>query len=357
MNINELLKYTTQINASDLHISVGVPPVVRVNGNLEKVNDKILTPQDTKEMTLEILNDYQKQVLEEKGEVDTSFSLVGLSRYRVNAYKQRNSYGLAIRVLAQNTPTIDELNLPEVLKDLAMKQRGLVLVTGPTGSGKSTTLAAIINHINQNKNCHILTLEDPIEYLHKHGHSLVNQREIGNDTESFSTALRSALRQDPDVILVGEMRDLETISIAITAAETGHLVLSTLHTIGSAKTIDRIIDVFPTHQQQQIRIQLSSVLEGVISQQLLISSDKKSRELAMEIMTATPAIRNLVREGKTHQIQTIIQTGSKFGMVTMDNSLLNLYKSNKITLESAFEYCVDREYLEKTIGIKNYGYY
>jgi twitching motility protein PilT len=246
-------------------------------------------------------------------------------------------------------PTIDELNLPMVLKDLAMKQRGLVLVTGPTGSGKSTTLASVINYINLNISTHILTLEDPVEYLHKHHLSMVNQREIGNDSSNFANALRAALRQDPDVILVGEMRDLETISIAITAAETGHLVFSTLHTIGAASTIDRIIDVFPTHQQQQIRIQLASVLEGVISQQLMPTFDGNGRAAAFEVMMASPAIRNLIREGKTHQIQTLIQTGSKLGMKTMDNSLTELYRNGTITLDTAIDYSVDRDYMEKTL--------
>lgn len=354
MNINDLLKYTTDMKASDLHISVGVPPLIRVNGKLVKTHEEPLKPEETKELTYQILDEEHIAHLEEHGEVDTSYSLVGLSRYRINAYKQRGSYGLAIRVLAMTIPTIDELKLPSVLKELAMKQRGLILVTGPTGSGKSTTLASMINYINENKNCHILTLEDPIEYLHKHNNSLVNQREIGNDSSTFSTALRAALRQDPDVILVGEMRDLETISIAVTAAETGHLVFSTLHTVGAAKTIERIIDVFPTHQQQQIRIQLASVLEGVISQQLLITAANTGRALATEVMVATPAVRNLIREGKTHQIQTIIQTGSKFEMKTMDNSLLDLYKDSIISVDALMEYCVDREYVEKYLASKQY---
>jgi twitching motility protein PilT len=249
---------------------------------------------------------------------------------------------------------MEELKLPMILKDLAMKQRGLILVTGPTGSGKSTTLASVIDYINMQRSCHILTLEDPIEYLHRHNLSMVNQREMGHDSFDFANALRAALRQDPDVILVGEMRDLETIAIAVTAAETGHLVLSTLHTVGAAKTIDRVIDVFPPHQQQQIRVQLASELEGVISQQLLPTADGVGRVAAFEVMTATPAIRNLIRENKTHQIQSVIQTGTKFGMKTMDSSLIELYKNGIVTQEMALDYSVDREYMEKTIGSSFY---
>lgn len=350
MDIIELLAYTNEQKASDLHISVGVPPIMRLHGSLTRLGEKNLTPADTFEMVKQLLTEEQWKRLEDKGELDFSYSRQGLGRYRINAYKQRGSYCLAARVLAARIPSMEELKLPIIFKDLAMKQRGLILVTGPTGSGKSTTLASVIDYINMNKSCHVLTLEDPIEYLHRHNLSMINQREMGNDSKDFAQALRAALRQDPDVIMVGEMRDLETISIAVTAAETGHLVLSTLHTVGSAKTIDRIIDVFPPYQQNQIRVQLASVLEGVISQQLLPTSDGEGRIAAFEVMLATPAIRNLIREGKAHQIQSIIQTSSKYGMETMDSSLTELYRSGIISLDTALEYCVDREYMEKTIG-------
>ena len=257
---------------------------------------------------------------------------------------------MALRVVALSVPSMETLKLPSILKDLAMKQRGLILVTGPTGSGKSTTLASMIDYMNHERNDHIMTIEDPIEYLHKHDRSIINQREIGNDSHSFANALRAALRQDPDVILVGEMRDLETISTAITAAETGHLVLSTLHTIGAAKTIDRIIDVFPPHQQQQIRIQLASVLEAVVSQQILPKADGTGRVVAFEIMVANSAIRNLIREGKTHQMQTVIQTGANQGMMTMDASLIDLYKKRLIDQPTLKKYAVDLDMVLKQIG-------
>ncbi|MCT4595186.1 MAG: type IV pilus twitching motility protein PilT [Anaeromicrobium sp.] len=345
MNIIDLLKKTVEAKASDLHITVAVPPVIRVNGNLERLDEKSLCPEDTISLAEELLTERQLEDLQEKGEIDISFSNPGLGRFRVNVYKQRGSYGIAVRSVALNIPTIEELGFPPVIRELSRKQRGLILVTGPTGSGKSTTLASMIDSINKERSSHILTLEDPIEYLHKHNKSIVNQREIGNDSHSFANALRAALRQDPDVILVGEMRDLETISIAITAAETGHLVLSTLHTIGAAKTIDRIIDIFPSNQQQQIRVQLSTVLEGIVSQQLLEKADGSGRVASLEIMTATTAIRNLIREGKTHQLQSSIQTGKKFGMKTMDNSLLELYNNMLIDRKTALTYAVDPDRL------------
>ncbi|WP_026487526.1 type IV pilus twitching motility protein PilT [Caldanaerobius polysaccharolyticus] len=341
--ITDLLVEAVQRKASDIHITVGMPPVLRINGNLVRTDYPAVKPEDTESFVQQLMSNEQYGILKQRGEFDFSYSLHGVGRFRINAYKQRGTFSLAIRALALNVPSIDELGLPAIVKDLAMKTRGLILVTGPTGSGKSTTLAAMIDLINSNRECHILTLEDPIEYLHKHKRSIVNQREIGYDSASFASALRAALREDPDVILVGEMRDLESMQIALTAAETGHLVLSTLHTIGAAKTIDRIVDVFPPHQQQQIRVQLSMVLEGVISQQLLRSADGKRRVLATEIMVATPAIRNLIREGKTFQIQSSVQTGARYGMHTMDSSIANLYRNGIITLEEAQMYAIEPE--------------
>lgn len=351
MDILDLLTRTIEAKASDLHITVGTPPVMRINGKLVEMDCPKLMPNDTDDIVKQMMTPEQLGKFKEKGELDFSYSNPGLGRFRINAYRQRGSASLALRVVTLKIPTIEELNLPPVITELSKKQRGLILVTGPTGSGKSTTLAAMINYMNTYRSEHILTLEDPIEYLHKHNKSIVNQREVGNDTQSFAYALRSALRQDPDVILVGEMRDLETISIAITAAETGHLVLSTLHTIGAAKTIDRIIDVFPPHQQQQVKVQLSSVLEGVISQQLLPRADGNGRVAAHEIMVTTPAIRNLIREGKTHQMQTVIQTGSKQGMQSMDASLMNLYQSRIITREVLEKYAVDFDMVSRQLGI------
>lgn len=330
MRLIDIVNYGTENKASDIHITVGIPPTYRIFGELIKLGDTPLKPEDTKALTMEALTESQFKVLEKKGELDFSYSSPGVGRYRVNAYKQRGSYGMALRIIPMQIPSMETLGLPPVVKELARLPRGLILVTGPTGSGKSTTLAAIIDQINRERTCHILTLEDPLEYLHKHNKAIVNQREIGSDSLNFANALRGALRQDPDVILVGEMRDLETISIAITAAETGHLVLSTLHTLGAAKTIDRIIDVFPSHQQQQVRVQLSSVMQAVISQQLVPKYDGKGRAAAFEIMVATLAIRNLIREDKVHQIDTVIQTGSKYGMQTMDNSLVELYRRGLI---------------------------
>ncbi|RKD34594.1 type IV pilus twitching motility protein PilT [Thermohalobacter berrensis] len=351
MDLTELLSKTIEMGASDLHITVGYPPVMRINGELTKYGNENLTPKDNIKLVKQMLDEEQYQRLEELGELDLSYSQSGLGRFRVNVYKQRGTYGMAIRAVSLKIPTIEELGLPYIVNKLFMKKRGLILVTGPTGSGKSTTLASMINSINNNRSCHILTLEDPIEYLHKHNKSIVNQREIGQDSKSFANGLRAALRQDPDVILVGEMRDLETISTAITAAETGHLVLSTLHTIGADKTVDRIIDVFPPHQQQQIRIQLSNVIEGVISQQLLPKADGRGRVVAVEVMVATPAIRNIIREGKTHQIKTSLQTGTKFGMQTMDNSLIDLYRKGIITKDTLLNYSVDTEMVKRYIGI------
>ncbi|MBF7095763.1 type IV pilus twitching motility protein PilT [Alkalibacter mobilis] len=347
-DIYEMLKTTTECKASDLHITAGLPPMVRIDGSLKPlVNEEPYTPDETESLIFSIMDDQQIKVLQDKGQVDYSYSLPGFGRFRVNAFRQRNSYSMACRVVGSKIPTLEELNLPETLAELTRLNKGLILVTGPTGSGKSTTLASMIDIINQERKCHILTLEDPIEYLHKHKSSMVNQREVGHDTNNYSEALRAALREDPDVILVGEMRDLDSISIALTAAETGHLVLSTLHTVGSAKTIDRVIDVFPPHQQQQIKVQLSTVLQAVISQQLISKKNQSGRIVALEVMVANPAIRNLIREGKTHQVNSIIQMSGKLGMVTMDNYLFDLYSKGLISMDNALFYCLDQENMRK----------
>lgn len=350
ISLRDLLETTMAQNASDLHLTVGVPPVIRVNGELRQISSEKLQPINTESYAKEILNETYEEYVK-VGEADTSFSVAGIGRFRVNTFKQRGSDSISIRVVGLKVPTLSEFQFPNVIKDITNNKRGLVLVTGPAGSGKSTTLAAMINEINATRAAHIITLEDPIEYLHKHNKSIINQREIGKDTLSYASALRSVLREDPDVILVGEMRDLETISVALTAAETGHLVFSTLHTIGAAKTIDRIIDVFPPYQQQQVKIQLSAVLKGIISQQLLPRDDGKGRIAAMEIMIATTAIQNMIREGKTHQVESSIQTGSKHGMKTMDMCLSELYKKGLISYETALSYAIDRDMLGKIISL------
>ena len=347
VHINKLLVDAVEAKASDIHLTVGVPPMLRINGQLRNYEADVLTADNTKEYVQQVLKEEQIQQLDQIGEWDLSFYLPGVARFRVNAYKQRNSYALAIRAVSINPPTLDELGFPESLKDLAMKPRGLILVTGPTGSGKSTTLAAMVHHINVFRSSHIITLEDPIEYLHKHNKSIVNQREIGADSKTFANGLRAALREDPDVILVGEMRDMETISTAITAAETGHLVLSTLHTMSADQTVDRIIDTFPAYQQQQIKTQLASVIEGIIAQQLIPLKTNKGRVAALEILLANGAIRNLIREGRSHQIQTSIQTGHRVGMRSMDFSLADLVKRGLITVESAMERAIDTDMLKQ----------
>lgn len=351
LNLEDLLRKAIELGASDLHITVGLPPTMRINGKLIPYGNGKLTPKDTENYVREMLDESQYGEYIKAGEMDLSFSIQGVGRFRVNVFRQRGSDAMALRTVAPQVPTLDKLGMPSVLKELTNKTRGLILVTGPTGSGKSTTLAAMINEINSTRSGHIITLEDPVEYLHKHKKSIVNQREIGHDSKSYANALRAALREDPDVILVGEMRDLETISIAITAAETGHLVLSTLHTIGASKTVDRIVDVFPPYQQQQIKVQLSTVLEGVISQQLITKANGEGRTCALEIMTATPAIRNLIREGKTHQIDSAVQIGAKYGMKTMDMSLIELYKKGEITYEDAMLYSVDSDVMMRMLRL------
>ena len=346
MNIFDLLKISIELGASDIHITVDSAPIARIKGKFIKLTDKILTKYDTEEMAKEIAGEKNFKRIEENGECDFSVAIESGERFRVNAYKQKGYYAIAIRTITSEIPSFETLGLPEVLKSFTEKHKGLVLVTGPTGSGKSTTLASLIDIINTNQQRHIITLEDPIEYVHHHKQSLVNQREIGQDTESFNSALRAILRQDPDVILVGEMRDPETISIALTAAETGHLVFSTLHTVGAAKTIDRIVDMFPSEQQQQIRTQLSTVCEGVISQQLVQTIDGRKRVAALEVMVANPAIRNLIRENKTYQIQT----GSKHGMQSMDQELVNLYRQGSISRDSVLSRCTDYEYTSRLVG-------
>lgn len=343
IDMDNLLREAVARQASDLHITVGVPPVLRINGQLTPTDYAKLTPEHTQQMLDAITNTEQRDKFEQLGELDFSYAITGLSRFRVNAFRQRGTTAIVARIVTEQVPTLEELKLPDIVKTLARKPRGLVLVTGPTGSGKSTTLAAMINQINRERGCHIITLEDPIEYLHKHNKSIINQREINSDTISFSNALRAALREDPDVILVGEMRDAETIAIAITAAETGHLVFATLHTGDAAQTIDRIIDVFPPYQQQQIRIQLSLTLQGIIAQQLLPKLDEAGRIAALEVLIATPAVRNLIREGKTHQVLSVIQTGAKHGMQTMDMSLRDLCQKRIVSYDEALSRATDPE--------------
>ncbi len=341
VTIQQLLQEAADMDGSDLHLSVGTNPKVRVRGKLVELPYEILKPEHTLEMASSLLTESKKAAFLKTGESDFSYTIQGLGRFRVNLFRQRSSVSVVIRLVNSIIPTPDQLGLLPSVVDLTNRKRGLVLVTGPTGSGKSTTLASLINIINSKYENHIITLEDPIEYVHRHKKSIVNQREVGLDTQSYAVALRAALREDPDVILVGEMRDLETISTAITAAETGHLVFSTLHTIGAAPTIDRIIDVFPPHQQQQVRIQLAMLLEAIVSQQLLRTADGKGRVAAFEVMLTNSAISNLIREAKTHQVETVIQTNRRKGMIIMDDYLLELYLDKRITKSEAIAYARD----------------
>jgi twitching motility protein PilT len=329
--IDQLLKNAVEKNASDIHLTVGKPPILRINGRLiEQVEFNKVLPHDTEDIAIKLIPPEKYDQLMEMGEVDFAYPVHGLGRFRASAFKQRGSISLVLRLINNRIPTLEELEMPNILGELAMRKSGLVLITGPTGSGKSTTLAAMINKINTEQSLHIITLEDPIEYMHAHKNSIINQREIGSDLHNFANGLRSALRQDPDVIMVGEMRDLETISIAITAAETGHLVLGTLHTNSTPQTIERIIDVFPPYHQPQIRVQLADTLQGIVTQQLFPRIDRNGRVAALEILIATPAIRNLIRENKTYQIISNLQTGVKYGMQTLENSMKSLMLQGKI---------------------------
>jgi len=333
--MDELLRITVERGASDLHLTVGLPPVLRINGSLVATEYSRLSPEEAKRLVYSILNDKQKEKFEKTWELDCSHGVRGFGRFRVNVFRQRGVVGACLRAITNSVATRTELNLPRIVEDMVVRPHGLILVTGATGAGKSTTLACMLDIINQTQSYHIITIEDPIEYIHPHKKSMINQREVGHDTLTWSNALKATLREDPDVILVGEMRDQETIAGTLTAAETGHLVFSTLHTCDASQTIERVVDVFPPHHQQQIRVQLSSVLEGVVSQQLVPHAAGVGRVPSVEILIATPAIRNLIREGKTHQIYNAIQTGSKLGMQTMEQSLFELVQSKMVTADEA----------------------
>jgi twitching motility protein PilT len=346
-----VLSRMVELRASDVHITPGKPPMLRLNGKIVPFDDfPMLTPQDTREVAYSLLNDSQRKRLENELQLDFAYAIPGVARFRVNVFFQRGSVSAALRLIPSEIKTLEELGLPQVIADMTRKPRGFVLVTGPTGSGKSTTLASMVDLINRERSDHILTIEDPIEFLHRHQGCIVNQREVGSDAIDFSTALRGALREDPDVILVGEMRDLETISTALTAAETGHLVFATLHTQSTAQTVDRIIDVFPPHQQQQVRMQLSIALQGIVTQQLLETADGQGRVVGSEILVPTPAIRNLIREGKTHQIYSAIQTSGAMGMQTMDSHLASLVRAGKIKRALAEQRASVPEELKRLLG-------
>lgn len=343
MEIKELLIKTKEKDASDLHLNVGIPPVLRINGKLTKLDLPELTPEITHGMIYSILSEKQKTDFEKHGELDLSYELDNIARFRINVFKHRRGEGAAFRLIPEKIKTLSELNLPSIISSFTEKDKGLVLVTGPTGSGKSTTIAALIDIINKERYDNIITIEDPIEFIHSHINCLVSQREVGSHTESFASALRSALREDPDVILVGEMRDLETISMALTAAETGHLVFSTLHTISAAESVERIIDVFPPHQQNQVRMQLAGSILGIVAQTLMPTLDGKGRVPALEVMIANPAIRNLIREGKVYQIPSTIQISKKDGMQSLDQSLKDLLMEGKISREDALKKAIDKK--------------
>lgn len=350
LSLEELIAYGRHNDCSDIHLSNDLPPVFRRNGKLYR-SDFDHNPQMIQKLILSMLSEGEREKLEKTGQdIDFGHEIKSGERQRINVYKQQGTYAAAIRLLNDRIPSFEELKLPPIIARLANEPRGLILVTGPTGSGKSTTLAAMIDFINRNKAQHILTIEDPIEYKHVHKKCIVHQRELGRDVSSFAHALRSSLREDPDVILVGEMRDFETISAAVTAAETGHLVLSTLHTIGAANTIDRIIDVFPPHSQQQIRTQLAATLKGVITQQLVPLADGSGRMAALEVLIGTDAVLNLIRENKTHQLASVMQTGGREGMHTLNASLANLVKAQKITYDTGREWCSDAQDFNQYFG-------
>jgi twitching motility protein PilT len=350
VHVNELLGLLLELRGSDLHLTAGSPPVVRVHGELRPLAGfEPLNGSKIREMVYAVLTQKQREKFENDLELDCSYSLPGRSRFRVNVFLQRDSVGAVMRAIPYEIVPFEQLGLPASVRQFAELPRGLVLVTGPTGSGKSTTLASLIDIINRTKAVHIMTVEDPIEFLHTHKRAVVNQREVGEDTHSFAEALRHVLRQDPDVILVGEMRDLETIQTALTAAETGHLVFATLHTQDAPQSIDRVIDVFPAHQQQQVRVQLASSLQGVVTQQLLRTADGTGRVVATEVLVATPAVRNLIREGKIHQIYSAMQAGAKHGMITMDQHLASLVRAQKVSLDAALERCANEDDLRRLV--------
>jgi twitching motility protein PilT len=349
--LNDLLIKVMEAKGSDLHLTAGARPTMRLNGHLVAIEDyPILTPPVLQKMLYAIITQKQRERFEMELELDFAYAVPGKARFRTNLYKQRDAVGAAFRLIPFEIKKLEDLGIPAAAANFAMLPRGFVLVTGPTGSGKSTTLASLIDLANRQRREHIMTVEDPIEFLHRHQGCLINQREVGEDTHNFQNALKHVLRQDPDIILVGEMRDLETISVALTAAETGHLVFATLHTQDAAQTIDRIIDVFPPHQQQQIRVQLAGALQGIVSQQLCRTSDGKGRVVTAEVLVATPAIRNLIREGKTHQIYSAMQAGAKFGMATMDQHLAELVKQGRITYETGIEKCHHVEDFNRLCG-------
>ncbi len=351
LNLRQLLEEMIEREASDLHVTAGERPKLRVDGDITNSRvDRNMTPKDTLTLAYSVLTENQKKRFESEDELDFSFGIQNLARFRGNCFKQRGCVSMVIRQIPFNVRTFEDLGLPAVMEKLAERPRGLVLVTGPTGSGKSTTLAAMIDKINKERRGHIITVEDPIEFIHRHQGCIVNQREVGTDTQSFATALKYALRQDPDIVLVGEMRDLETISAALTIAETGHLALATLHTNSAAETVNRIIDVFPSHQQSQVRAQLAFVLEGVVTQLLLPKSSGKGRVMACEIMVATPAIRALIRDDKVHQIQSSLQAGKKHGMQTLTDSLYQLYMSRQVSMEECLRVAPDQNEFLRAIG-------
>lgn len=351
LHLNELLTEMIEMGASDLHLSAGLPPCVRVDGHIRPLSEhETLTPSELRRMIYAILTQRQREKFEEHLELDTSHSVPGVGRFRLNVFLQRDSVGAVLRAIPYKIVPLERLGIPSVVSSFADLPRGLVLVTGPTGSGKSTTLASLVDVINTTHSAHIMTVEDPIEFVHQHKRCVVNQREVGEDTKSFSEALKHVLRQDPDVILVGEMRDLETISTALTAAETGHLVFGTLHTQDAPQSIDRVIDVFPAHQQQQIRVQLASALQAVVTQQLLPKAGGRGRAAACEVLVVTPAVRNLIREGKVHQIYSAMQGGGKYGMQTMDQSLAELVRSGAIAMDVALERCHHEDDLRRLVS-------